>query len=79
MDKLICTSYTILSEDGVHLRCEETPERDQIVISLSRQGKIETARLSFDEWDALHEMRYKLECVKNEVKEEEYDRQTRSL
>jgi hypothetical protein len=70
-NKIVLTSYTILSEDGVFLRAEENPERDQIVISLTRDGKVETARLNYDQWEALHELRYKLECKRTDLQIDE--------
>ncbi len=66
MNNILLTSYTIVSEDGVFVRLEETLERDQVVLSLTRDGKVETARLNFEQLKALYTVEYKLQC--NEAK-----------
>jgi hypothetical protein len=53
-------SYSFVSEDGVHIRLEETPERESIVLSMMRAGKVETASLNYEQFKALMDLQYKL-------------------
>ena len=66
-------SYSFVSEDGVFVRLEETPERERIILSLSREGKVETASLSKSMFDSIMELRYNLDVKRprSENKEEE--------
>jgi len=61
--------YSLVSEDGVYIRVEETPEQKRIILSLSRDGKTETASLNKEMFDALFDLKYKME-VHYELKEE---------
>ena len=63
--------FSFMSEDGCSVRLEETPERERIVLSLFRQGKTETASLNKDMFDALMDLRYKLDV--NRAKAEKDD------
>lgn len=52
--------YSFVSEDGVIIRLEETPERERIILSLSRNGKVETASLNQDMFNELCGLKYDL-------------------
>ena len=52
--------FSFVSEDGVHVRIEETPEHESIVLSLFREGKTETARLDKDMFEAIADLKYKI-------------------
>lgn len=39
-------SFTFATGDGAHVRFEETLERDTIVLSITRDGAVSTARLT---------------------------------
>jgi len=60
--------YTLVSEDGVHVRIEETPERERVILSLCREGKTETASLNREMFNAVMELRYSLD-IKDDGKE----------
>lgn len=65
MDKeLVVRGYTLMSEDGVTVRLEETVKRESIVLSLCRGGKVETASLNKDMFDALMELRYNIDVYR---------------
>lgn len=53
--------FSFTSEDGVSVRIEETPERERAVLSLSREGKVETASLNKEMFTAFMELKYKME------------------
>jgi hypothetical protein len=53
--------YSLVSEDGVYIRVEETPERERVILSLFRDGKTETASLNKEMFDALFDLKYKME------------------
>lgn len=62
----LVTGYTLTSEDGVFVRLEETPEREAVILSLSRNGKVETASLNKEMLEAIMELRYKLNINRKE-------------
>lgn len=53
--------YSFVSEDGVIIRLDETPERERIILSLSRNGKVETASLNHDMFKELCGLKYDLQ------------------
>lgn len=62
-------AYTLTSEDGVFVQVSETPEREEVVLSLSRVGHLETARLTKAQFDALVDLRYRVELTEPKEKE----------
>lgn len=67
-DKILTVGYSFVSEDGVFVRVEETPERERVILSLFRNSKTETASINKDMFDALMELRYKID-IRYPVKE----------
>lgn len=57
----VTRGYTLTSADGVFVRIEETIEREEVVLSLSRAGHLETARLTKTQFDALVDLKYRIE------------------
>ena len=60
MQEIITTGYSFVSEDGVHVRIEETPERERIILSLVRDGRVETASLNSAMFSAFMELMWNL-------------------
>ncbi len=71
--KIISTSYSMMSEDGVSIRIEETIDGKSVVLSLVREGRVETASLNKDQFEAFFDLKYKFNLIKSEEKEEEND------
>lgn len=57
---ILTKSYSLQGSDGAILRIEETPERLEIVVSISRhdngKSNIETVRLNKEQFDAYGEL-----------------------
>ena len=68
--KILVQGYSFISEDGVSVRIEETPERERIVLSLMRDGIVETASLNKAMFDALTDLRYHMDIKGGGDKEE---------
>ncbi len=70
-NEILLKGYTLVSEDGVFVRLEETIERDQIVISLLRDKNVETARLTKEQFNAFSDLRYSFSFKEKDQKEGE--------
>lgn len=53
--------FTLVSEDGVFVRFEETPEKDRVILSLTRGLRVETASLNKEMVEAIGSVDYKLD------------------
>jgi hypothetical protein len=62
--------FSFMSEDGVIVRIEETPERERVILSMSRAGKVETASLDKDMFEAFMDLHYHLTVHSKKMKEE---------
>ena len=67
---IIFTSYEIPGIDGALFRVTETPERDQVVLSISRPDGVQTVRFDQARWKALMELERKVEVLEPMTEEE---------
>lgn len=72
----VVRGYTLRSKDGVLIRIEETPGREEIVLVLQPKGgnivcNIISARLDKKQWDALVDLKYRVEIHEQRSKEVE--------
>jgi hypothetical protein len=66
----LAKSYSLISEDGVCVCVSETMEQERVVLSLTRKGITETASLNEEMFDALFDLKYKMEVHGKTEKEE---------
>jgi hypothetical protein len=57
----VTKGFTFISDEGVFIRVEETTDREGIVLSLTRNGRVETAWLNKAQWEALVDLKYKVD------------------
>lgn len=67
----LAKSYSFISVDGVNVRVEETPGREVVILSLCRDGKMETAAINKEMFDLFFDLRYKMEVRHTKTAEKE--------
>ena len=62
--------YSLVSEDGVNIQVSETPGRESVLLILAKAGATATASLNKEMFDALFDLKYKVEVNTPAEKEE---------
>jgi len=66
----LAKSYSLMSEEGIEIRVAETPNREGVILSVSdKVGVVVSASLNKEMFDALFDLKYKMEVHRKAEKE----------